>query len=342
MEGKDIVQKALELGYESCGIINIAMMAGYAEKTAARAARFPSSRAMMDNLAAFSRPQENFPWAKSIVVCVRRYGKYAVSSHLQGLIGKYYLADGRKDARSPDYQASVAFENHLAQIGLKAAGKRDFGATALRWAAVQAGLGAIRENNFFYSKDSGSWVYLEAWLLDQELEVLAEDRQKPCPEGCGACRRACPTASLTEAYAMERASCVSCLTTWEGWDWPNDSYRHLTGGWVFGCDACQDACPFNAGKWSHDEEFPGLAELSAELSLEKIINMDYDFLRDVMQPKFWYINKENVWRWKTNALNAMLNNYNDRYRAAIEKAAADPDGRVRDMAVWVRESLDRL
>ena len=55
--------------------------------------------------------------------------------------------------------------------------------------------------------------------------------------------------------------------------------------------------------------FPNLEELGAYISLGKIIEMDYGYLENVMQPKFWYIPKEKVWRWRTNALNAMLNDY---------------------------------
>ena len=67
--------------------------------------------------------------------------------------------------------------------------------------------------------------------------------------------------------------------------------------------------------------------------------MDYDFLRDTIQPKFWYIPKDKVWKWKTNALNAMLNNYHPQDYPYIEKACNDQDEHVRRMAQWVISKL---
>ena len=84
--------------------------------------------------------------------------------------------------------------------------------TALRWAALKAGLGIIRKNNFFYS-DSGSWVYLEAWLIDQELTLKENTNLKNCPPNCNLCIKACRTNSLSEPYMMNRSTCISCLTT---------------------------------------------------------------------------------------------------------------------------------
>lgn len=78
-------------------------------------------------------------------------GIIQIPKHLNGLIAKYYLVDSRKDENSIDYQASILFENYLNELGLKTATKRDFGITDLRWAALKAGLGIVRKNNFFYS-----------------------------------------------------------------------------------------------------------------------------------------------------------------------------------------------
>lgn len=117
----------------------------------------PEDAAELGELYRFTRLRETHPWAKSVIVCVRRYGKYAISPNLDGLIAKYYLVDGRRNVDSPDYKASAEFEKYLRSIGLKTKAERKFGVTALRWAAYKAGLGIIRRNNFFYT-ESGSWV----------------------------------------------------------------------------------------------------------------------------------------------------------------------------------------
>lgn len=317
-----IKNAALQLGYEKCGIIKLADMVGYASRLKERGEQVPAAKAFDEKLYRFADLQKQYPWAKSIVVCVRPFGKYKVPEHLQGMVAKYYLFDSRRDERSRELQDSLQFEAYLQGLGLKTETERKFGVTALRWAALKAGLGLVRRNNFFYT-ESGSWVNLEAWLIDRELTASEIPTLRDCPENCNRCVKACPTASLSQPYTMNPMSCVSFLTTFGGRDLPHDPHREQIGCWVYGCDACQDVCPMNQKCWQGTEEFPALAELSRQISLEKILKLDYDFLEQVMQPKFWYIDKQDVWKWKVNAINAMTNNYQEHYKDSIYAACND-------------------
>lgn len=336
---EQIKDAALNMGYEKCGIIKISDMLDYEEKLNERIERIPEVKPYYEGFYRFAHLQDTYPWAKSIVVCIRQYGKYYIPDHLKGLIAKYYLVDSRRDENSKDYQDSLKFEAYMQELELKALTERKFGITALRWAALKAGLGLVRKNNFFYT-ESGSWVYIEAWLIDKELESVETPSLKKCPENCNLCIKSCPTSSLSEPYTMNRSSCVSCLTTWEGWDLPNEKFNKQMGSWVFGCDDCQDACPMNRGRWKAEKEFQGLSELSQHISLEKIIKMDYTFLEEVMQHKFWYIQKTDVWKWKTNAINAMVNDYKEEYREYILYACKDSNAKVREMAEWAIQKLN--
>ncbi|MDQ1281274.1 MAG: hypothetical protein QG670_2539 [Thermoproteota archaeon] len=334
-----IRNKAIDLHYKKCGIIKISDMLEYADKLRERIERIPETKPYTERFYSFSNLQSNYAWAKSIVVCVRREGKYRLPKHLQGLIGKTFLVDYRRDKQSKDYQDSMNFEQYLQEKGLQTATKRDFGISALRWAAYKAGLGIIRKNNFFYT-EKGSWMHLEAWLIDKELDLVENNTISRCPGSCRLCIKACPTSSLSEPYLMNHSTCVSYLTVYKtSWDLPNEKYRHLTGSWIYGCDACQDACPFNHNAWSEDEEFPNLEELGTHISLGKIVEMNYDFLRDVIHPKFWTIQKENVWKWKINALSAMLNNYKKSYDKSINIACKDENEKVREMAEWIKTEI---
>jgi len=333
-----IRNEALKMGYEKCGIISVSDMEGYEDKLNERIERIPESEPYIEGFRSFAHLQALYPWAKSVVVCVRRYGKYRIPEHLQGLIGKYYLTDSRTDEDSEGFKASLMFEESMQSLGIKTLTERKFGITALRWAAFKAGLGIVRKNNFFYT-ESGSWVYLEAWLIDKDLRHIEVPDIRKCPDNCNLCIKNCPTSSLSEPYTMNRSSCISCLTTWEGWDLAKEKYNSQMGSWIYGCDVCQDVCPMNKGKWSSEEEFPGLNGIGESISLEKILAMDYDYLGEIIQRKFWYIEKNNVWKWKINVINSMVNGYKDRYREPLLKACSDRNAGVRRTASWAIEKL---
>lgn len=334
-----IKSAALNLGYEKCGIIKISDIDGYKEKLDERIELVPEAKGFYQGQYRFTQLQDTYPWAKSIVICVRKYGKYHIPEHLKDMIAKYYLVDGRKDKNSKDFQDSLKFEKYMQDLGVRAETERGFGLVPLRFAAMKAGLGIVRKNNFFYT-ESGSSVYLEAWLIDKELESIETPNVRPCSEKCNLCMKACPSASLSKPYTMNPIACVSCLTTFMGRDMTNEKYREQIGNWVYGCDACQDACPMNKNRWQETEEFPNLQELSEHISLEKILKMDYSFLEEVMQPKFWYIDKSSVWKWKVNAINVMVNDYKEQYREHIMYACNDSNSKVREMAEWAIKKLN--
>jgi epoxyqueuosine reductase len=335
---KEIILKAMDLGYDKCGIIKVEKLKGYAEKLTERIERFPEIKIHSEDFYAFANPQIEYPWAKSVIICARWYGKYRIPENVKGHIGKYYLTDSRTDENSKEYKDSAAFEKYLIDCGIKTKTNRKFGLTSLRWAALQAGIGIVRKNNFLYT-EKGSYVNLEAFLIDKEVEYTHENKIKPCPEKCNLCVKSCPTKSLAEPYMMNRSTCISCLTTWEGWDLTIDKNNSNLGNWIFGCDVCQDVCPFNRDSWTEEEEFPFLSELCQKLSLEQIVEADYEFLKNEVQPKLWYIPKEKVWRYKTNALNAMLNSYKPEYLSIIQKACEDKNENVRKMAKWILSNL---
>jgi epoxyqueuosine reductase len=334
-----IVGRAASLGFERCGIIGLDAMKSFAEKLAERISRFPESEQSLKFIGAFMTPEEKFQWGRSVVVCSWRNGVYRVPEHLDGLIGKAYLSDGRRDEKSDEYRASRGLVSYMSdELGLRVSSSADGWVAPYRWAAQLTGLGVIRKNNFFYG-DHGSYYSLSAFLIDCDLEHIYVSDAAPCPENCGLCVRSCPTASLGAPFAMNMTTCVSYLTALSRDEEAFKKHSWETGGWVYGCDVCQDVCPFNKGQLTGETEFPGLEELSRNISLEKIVTMDYGYLRDVMAVKFWYIGRDDVWKWKRNALTAMLNNYNEAYSAAIEAACEDEDGRVRETARMVRSAI---
>ncbi len=338
----NIRTRALELGYADCGIIGLEEVAGYAGQLDRRIGDFPDDRMFLERFTGLADPRQKFPWARSIVVGIRNQGVYKIPARLRGHIGKSFLLDARRRPDTDEYAAGDAFQAYLESLGLRVAAEREFGLVPLRLAGEKAGLGRIRRNNFFYAA-GGSAIWLEAWLIDRELELKAADPPKPCPENCDKCLTACPTASLSKPFSMRPTRCVAFLTTLtrvSGIDtWVDHPCAEALGGWVYGCDACQDACPFNARAWREERDFPGLAELGETLDLARIPDLDHEYLRRELTPKFWYLPEDRAWQWKVNALNAMKNQYEPEYRAPIQRALHDADERVRAMAAWAEKSL---
>lgn len=109
------------------------------------------------------------------------------------------------------------------------------------WAA-EAGIGWQGKNTNILTRDFGSWIFLGELVLNVEL-----DYDQPMLDYCGSCSAcidACPTQAL-EPYKIDAIKCISYLTI-EMWDKPiPEEYRDKLENWIFGCDICQDVCPWN-------------------------------------------------------------------------------------------------
>jgi len=112
-----------------------------------------------------------------------------------------------------------------------------------------------------------------------------------------------------------------------------ESLSETAGKWIYGCDACQNACPKNHGTWTEEEELPGLSDLANKLSLSQILSMDEKMMKELLLPKFWFIQPEKFWLWKVNAIKAMTNDFKPEYKDFIMRASEDENEKVREMAV---------
>ncbi|MDR1083850.1 MAG: epoxyqueuosine reductase [Deltaproteobacteria bacterium] len=341
-----IREKALELGYEKCAVLPLANLDGFGSEVDRRLDKIPDDnrkaidKAVLDRFKAFDRLAELYPWARAAVICVMGYGVYRIPDNLKNRVARYFCVDSRKDERSGEFKASQAFEDYLTSLGLKIQTERQYGLLPLRWAAYKAGLGVGRRNNFFYT-GRGSWIHLESWLIDRDLELTETSDLKPCPEECQKCQKACPTGALAEPYLTRPGSCLTLINALRPVNWIDHPYSQAAGDWIYGCELCQTCCPYNQGKWQEEKDFPGLEELSRHLDLGQIIGADYSFIRENLVPKFWYLTADRDWQWKVNALNAMKNRWKPEYGPYLERALNDERPEVRQMAEWAGRLLKR-
>jgi len=120
----------------------------------------------------------------------------------------------------------------------------DTGAILERDHAERGGIGFTGKNSMLIAPRSGSWHFLGEILTTMPLE---DNGCKPSMPSCGSCRRcldACPTNAFKAPYVLDARRCISYLTI-ELKDWIPIPLRPLMGNWVYGCDVCQDVCPFN-------------------------------------------------------------------------------------------------
>jgi epoxyqueuosine reductase len=142
------------------------------------------------------------------------------------------------------------------------------------WAA-HAGLGWIGKHTNLITREYGSWVFIGELLLNLELAYDTERVEDHCGT-CTLCLDACPTQAITEAYVVDSNRCISYATIELRAPELPEAIAHNLDGWLYGCDICQDVCPWNRFQQPTDEpRFEPRAD-NVSAKLEEILALTPD------------------------------------------------------------------
>jgi epoxyqueuosine reductase len=284
------------------------------------------------------------PWARSVVVCAIYYNtddpySRQVDDPSRGWISRY--AWSREDYHDAVLgrlkQVEAAIEQAVPaelQPRLTTRSYVDTGPIVERVFAKYAGVGWIGKNTCIINQKKGSWLFLGVILTSLELEP-----DLPAPDRCGTCTRcieACPTDAILAPYQLDSNKCISYLTIEKRGSIPED-LRAGMGRHIFGCDICQDVCP-----WNRNAPHTSAPEFEPRA---RLVNPALDWLAEMSVEEFRQAFRRSPIRrtkrtgLRRNAAIAMGNSGNLEFLPLLDKLAADEDASLAESARWAKERL---
>jgi epoxyqueuosine reductase len=274
------------------------------------------------------------PWARSVVVCAINYNTAQPYSTQfkdadRGWISRY--------AWSRDYHDSVIEKLRQVEAAVKSVAANDVitrsyvdtGPIVERVVAKYAGIGWIGKNTCIIHQKMGSWLFLGVILTSLELTA-----DLPAPDRCGSCTRcidACPTDAFIGPYQLDSNKCIAYLTIEKRGAIP-EGMRDGIGRHVFGCDICQDVCPWNRkAPATVQEEFQ---------PREQLVNPALDWLAEMSAEEFRSlfrgspVSRTKRMGLRRNAVIAMGNSGEKKFLPLLERLTKDEDEILRESAGW--------
>ena len=296
--------------------------------------------------------RRSMPWARSVLVCAINYNPEVPRSIDEappgtGWIARYALSSRTDDvSRGSDYHDVLlaklrVIEQTLSErfgAELQTRCYVDTGPIVEREYAQRAGIGWIGKNTCVLNEGLGSWLLLG--VIITSLDLALEAWALPAADRCGTCTRcidACPTNALIPRQ-MDASRCISYLTI-EKKGPIDESLRAPIGRQVFGCDICQDVCPWNRrAPVAISDALPARAEL---------VNPSLDWLASMDGPTFNRtfrgspLERTGRRRLHRNVAIAMGNSGDSAYVPRLREWAQGEDPVLADAAKWALDRLER-
>ena len=210
--------------------------------------------------------------------------------------------------------------------------------------AQLAGLGWIGKNTLLLNKQLGSWFFLAALLTDLELEYDAPHETDHCGT-CRACLDACPTGAFVDAYVLDARRCISYLTI-ELRDHVPTELRTGVGEWLFGCDVCQDVCPWNHRAPQSEEPAFRPSDDTNPIELAALFDLDEAAFRARFRhTPLWRAKRRGLLR---NAAIVLGNRPHPASISVLVRGLNDAESLVRTACAWAlgrytsKEAIDAL
>ena len=341
---EQIRQTARELGFEVAGIASVEPLARDDRAFAHwRESGFAAGMVYMTRRPELhAHPSALVPYARSVITLAINYYETAPAfehEHRFGRVARYAWGLDYHDVVKPRLVELASQIEKFAGRKLHARCFVDAVPLLERAVAASAGVGFFGKNTNLLRPRSGSWFFLSEILVD--LDLPADENQ--IKVSCGSCRRcmdACPTDAFAGPYQLDSRKCISYLTIENKGAIPRE-LRSQIGEWVFGCDVCQDVCPFN--RFASDTAWPELrpeSGVGSRLDLGELLSIasDEQFRARfrgtaLMRPK-----RRGLLR---NAAIAAANiGATSAVPALVERIKSDAEPLIRSHALWALAQLD--
>lgn len=325
-----IKEKAVSLGFAKVGITTADDFSQYADDVRSRTPHYDFLTKMPRSPLAGAYPRKHMPEAKSIVCVAYDYSCFAYPRKLTDSVGRAYLSRSYSPPADTLNGARLALlTNFLGENGCSVGEGIEL---PERLACARAGIITFGCNNFAYAEGCGSFVILNSFLVDVEMEYDSPTMERPCPPNCKLCIEACPTGALIKPGKLIPQNCLG-FNHWAAKTVP-EGIREISGSRIHGCDICQEVCPRNKQALAHGTlRDPFLDLLAEEFDLEKVLLMDEAYYQRIIQPIMYnYIQNKKV--FQRNAAIALGNSGNESHVPALAAALDNGDPLVREYAAW--------
>ena len=275
LKSNQIKHKARELGFDKVGIVPASALSDEGRELQEWLAN--NFHGTMDYLAREpekrSDPRLLLPSAKS-VICVALNYFHSEKQPETAKVSRYAWGDDYHDVLQEKLKALRAWmQEQVPEIETKIC--VDTAPMMDKAWAVRAGIGWLGKHTNVITREFGSWIFLGEMLISEELEYDNYIENDHCGK-CTACLDACPTQAIIEPYKLDATRCISYGTIELRSEELPEVMRENLEGWVYGCDICQDVCPWTRfSKLTKEERFSPREGIT-ELKLEELVEMSQE------------------------------------------------------------------